>query len=132
MHVHIAVKTQETQSAVLRAGSFEKRAYPRLLLSLPLQIQGIGEQGKQISERCECIDISRGGVCYKGLRELPLGMEMMVTFDLSLDNIEEFKTLRTRGRVVRVEGNSEKEKEIALQFVEELHFLAHKSQCKIW
>jgi c-di-GMP-binding flagellar brake protein YcgR len=96
----------------------ERRKHSRLLLSLPMQIQWANEKGMTFIESCKSTNVSTGGVYYKSREGLPLETDAIVTFDLPFS----FKMLRTRGKVVRIEGVETEEKGIALKFLEELKF----------
>ena len=107
---------------MVKQNSYEKRRSPRLLLSLPMHIQGVNEVGERFNERCESINMSTGGVYYEGLQKPSQETEAIVTFDLPFDNVGNFRILKTRGRVIRVEKGTGVEKGIALKFLEELRF----------
>ncbi len=100
----------------------ERRKHARLLLSLPMQVQWINEEGRMFIESCKSVNVSTSGVYYKSREELPLGTEGTVTFNLTLNGLASSRILRTRGRVVRIEEAETEKKGIALKFLEELKF----------
>lgn len=115
----------------MRQDFIERRKHPRLLLSLPMQIQGVNEVGERFSEMCESVNISTGGVYYRSFQKLSPGVEATVTFDLPFNNVGNFRILKTRGRVLRVEEGSGEEKGVALKFVEELKFFTRYNRSSI-
>ena len=80
-----------------------------------MQVQGVNENGEKFSERSESFNIGTGGVYYKTLQKLFPGTEATVTFDLPFDNVGNFRILKTRGRVVRIDKNQGEGKGIGIR-----------------
>jgi c-di-GMP-binding flagellar brake protein YcgR len=100
----------------------ERRKHDRLLLSLPMQIQWVNDEGRIFNESSKSVNISLGGVYFKSREKLPIGKDAMVTFDLPFYSISNLGVLKTRGEVVRIEETKTDEGGIALKFLEELKF----------
>ena len=101
----------------------ERRKHKRLLLTLPMQVQWVHEDGRVFSETCKSINISTGGVYYKSREVIPLGTDTIVALDLPFTiGVTDSGIIRTRGRVIRVDNGEKKKKGIALRFLEELKF----------
>lgn len=100
----------------------ERRKHARLLLSLPMQVQWVNEEGTISKENCKSVNVSAGGVYYKSREEIPLDTNATVIFNLTLNGLANSRMLRIRGRVVRVEEGDMEKKGIALKFLEELKF----------
>ncbi|MDD5455171.1 MAG: PilZ domain-containing protein [Candidatus Ratteibacteria bacterium] len=104
----------------------ERRKHARLHLALPMYLQWVNKDGIVANENCNSLNVSAGGVYYKSQEGLPLDTDTMVVFNLPLNDLVNFRILRTRGKVIRVEQpeTDKNKKGIALKFLGELKFSA--------
>ena len=100
----------------------ERRKHPRLSLALPIRLQWVDEEGRVFHKSYRSENVSTGGVYYKADEELPLGADVMVTFDLPSNDLVALRILSARGKVVRIEDADLGRKGIALKFTEDLKF----------
>lgn len=100
----------------------ERRKHSRLLLSLPMRLQWVNEEGNILNKTYNSVNISTGGVYYRSEEKIPLGTDTIVTFDLPSNELVALRVLKTRGKVIRIEDDGSEQKGIALQFVDDLRF----------
>ncbi|MCK4905701.1 PilZ domain-containing protein [bacterium] len=108
----------------MEANGRERRRYVRLRLDLPMHLQWITKNGIVSSKSCNSSNVSAGGVYYKSKKELPLDTDAMIVFNLPVNDLANFRILRTRGKVIRVEKSETDKKGIVLEFLGELKFSA--------
>ncbi len=100
----------------------ERRKHARLHLTLPMHLQWINEDGVISHKSCDSINISTSGVYYKSNKEIPLNTDTTVIFNLPANDLVNFRVLRTRGKVVRVEKSEKDAHGVALEFLGDLKF----------
>jgi c-di-GMP-binding flagellar brake protein YcgR len=100
----------------------ERRKHVRLNLTLPMHLQWVNEEGVVSNKSCDSVNVSTGGVYYKSNKEIPLNMDATVIFNLPVNDLVNFRVLRTRGKVVRVEKSEKDAYGVALEFLGELKF----------
>lgn len=100
----------------------ERRKHARLQLALPMHLQWVNGEGIVSNKSCDSVNVSTGGVYYKSKREIPLDTDATVVFNLPVNDLVNFRILRARGKVVRVEKSETDDNGIALEFLGELKF----------
>jgi hypothetical protein len=106
----------------MEENSRERRKHSRLRLDLPMHLQWVDKKGIVSSKSCNSLNVSAGGVYYKSKEELPLDTDATVVFSLPVNDLVNFRVLRTMGKVVRVEKSGTDRNGIALEFLGELKF----------
>jgi hypothetical protein len=89
-----------------------------------MHLQWINKDGLVSNKSCNSVNVSAGGVYYKNCKSLPLDTDAMIVFKLPANDFVNFRILRTRGKVVRVEKSETDDNGIALKFSGELKFAA--------
>ncbi len=100
----------------------ERRKHARLNLTLPMHLQWIKGEGVISQKSCDSVNISAGGVYYKSNKKVPLDADALIIFNLPVNDLVNFRVLRARGTVIRVEKSEKDMHGIALKFLGELKF----------
>lgn len=82
----------------------ERRAYPRLSLSLPVRFRGVDNTGKLVEERTQTLNISSGGAWFESRSRLEPStkLDVLISVPYRIWNRFPSAKMEGEGKVVRV------------------------------
>ena len=82
----------------------ERRAYPRLSLSLPVRFRGVDTSGKLVEERTETLNISSGGAWFESRSKLEPStkLDVLISVPYRIWNRFPSAKMEGEGKVVRI------------------------------